>query len=111
MAEHVTATELSAACESAAAKSTAAKVAAATEVTAAAEATMASTKSATAAMATAATASGEGVSLDRGHADGDDRENNCYFAQHRNSPCTDAHASSVFRPATPARVLSDHHCI
>jgi hypothetical protein len=85
---HVATTEMPA-CESAAtAKSTA------TEVTATAKASgVASTKAtavasaaATTTMATAtaaSTSSGEGISLDCGHAHGDDRENDCYFAQHQ----------------------------
>jgi hypothetical protein len=87
---HVATTEMPA-CESAAtAKSTA------TEVTATAKASgVASTKATpvasaaattTTTMATAtatSTSSGEGVSLDCGHAHGDDRENDCYFAQHQ----------------------------
>jgi hypothetical protein len=84
---HVATTEMPA-CESAAtAKSTA------TEVTATAKASgVASTKATavasaaatTMATATAAsTSSGEGISLDCGHAHGDDRENDCYFAQHQ----------------------------
>jgi hypothetical protein len=83
----------------AAAKSTTTEVtAAATEVTAAAKAaavastkttaaTVTSTKTTaatvTATAASAPTSSGEGVSLNRGHAHGDDRENDCCFAQHQ----------------------------
>jgi hypothetical protein len=86
----------------AAAKSTTTEVtAAATEVTAAAKAAavtstkttaakaaaVASTKTTaatvTAAASAAPTSPGEGVSLNRGHAHGDDRENDCCFAQHQ----------------------------
>jgi hypothetical protein len=105
-------------CEStAAAKSTATEVTAATKVTAATEAAaVASTKTTAATMtttaatmtATAATSpsSGEGFSLDRGHPHCDDRENDCYFAQHQNSPSTDALASlDFFRHGAPARAF------
>jgi hypothetical protein len=69
-------------------ESTATTKSTATEVTATAKAAaMASTKAAPATMTTAAastsTSAGEGVGLDRGHARGDDRENDCYFAQHQ----------------------------
>jgi hypothetical protein len=94
--------ELPAGESAAAAKSTTTEVtAAATEVTAAAKAAavtstkttaakaaaVASTKTTaatvTAAASAAPTSSGEGVSLNRGHAHGDDRENDCCFAQHQ----------------------------
>jgi hypothetical protein len=91
--------ELPAGESAAAAKSTTTEVtAAATEVTAAAKAAaVASTKTTAAAVAStkttaatvtaaasaAPTSSGEGVSLNRGHAHGDDRENDCCFAQHQ----------------------------
>jgi hypothetical protein len=59
-------------------------------VTAAAKAAgMASTKAApmasaaTMTTAAASTSSGKGVSLDRGRCRGDDRKNDCYFAQHQ----------------------------
>jgi hypothetical protein len=82
----VATTELPACEPAAATKSTA------TEVTAAAKAAgVASTKTTavasaatmTTASASTSTSTGEGVSLDRGHAHGDDRENDCYFAQHQ----------------------------
>jgi hypothetical protein len=81
--------ELPAGESAAAAKSTTTEVtAAATEVTAAAKAAAVASTKTTAATVTAAasaapTSSGEGVSLNRGHAHGDDRENDCCFAQHQ----------------------------
>jgi hypothetical protein len=103
---HVATAELPA-CES-----TAAAKSSATEVTAAAKAAAVATAKTTAVASTAATmtaataaspSSGEGVSLDRGHPHGDDRENDCYFAQHQNSPYTDALASlDFFRHGAPA---------
>jgi hypothetical protein len=77
------------ACESAAAtKSTATEVTAAAKASGVASAKTTAMASAAAAttMATAtaaSTSSGEGISLDCGHAHGDDRENDCYFAQHQ----------------------------
>jgi hypothetical protein len=107
---HVATAELPA-CES-----TPAAKSSATEVTAAAKAAAVATAKTTAVASTAATmtaataaspSSGEGVSLDRGHPHGDDRENDCYFAQHQNSPYPDALASLDFFPTRRAspRVL------
>jgi hypothetical protein len=84
------ATEVTAAAKAAAVtstKTTAAKAAAvASTKTTAATVTSTKTTAATvtaAAAASAPTSSGEGVSLNRGHAHGDDRENDCCFAQHQ----------------------------
>jgi hypothetical protein len=83
------ATEVTAAAKAAAVtstKTTAAKAAAvaSTKTTAAAVASTKTTAATVTAAASAApTSSGEGVSLNRGHAHGDDRENDCCFAQHQ----------------------------
>jgi hypothetical protein len=81
---HVATTELPACKSTATTKSTATEVAAAAKAAGVASTKTAAVASAAATMTTtASTATGEGVSLDRGRANGDDRENDCYFAQHK----------------------------
>jgi hypothetical protein len=88
---HVGATELPARESAATTKSAATEVTAAakaagmasTKATAMASAATTTTTTMTTPAASASTSPGEGVGLDRGHARGDDCENDCYFAQHQ----------------------------